>query len=119
MHYEMAGTGPPIVLLHGIGSNSRSWRRQLAAFSVNFTAVAWDAPGFGKSPDITGATPSIGEYTRALKGLLDSLGFDSAIILGHSLGGLIAQDFYRQHPDRIRALILADTTQGGGDPAKR
>jgi pimeloyl-ACP methyl ester carboxylesterase len=119
MYYEVAGTGPPIVLLHGIGSNSKSWRRQLAAFSADFTVIAWDAPGFGKSPDLTAATPSIGEYTRALRELLDSTQFDSAVILGHSFGGLIAQDFYRQHADRIGALILADTTQGGGDPSRR
>jgi pimeloyl-ACP methyl ester carboxylesterase len=119
IHYEISGNGSPIILLHGIGSNSKSWRRQLAALSTQLTVVAWDAPGFGKSQEMPEVAPSIGEYTRALRDLLASLHFDSPVILGHSFGGLIAQDFYRQHPDRVRALILADTTQGGGDPSNR
>src|SRR5262249_15773659 len=101
-----------------IGSNSKSWRRQLDAFSKQFTAVAWDAPGFGKSEDPEG-NPAIEEFTQRLHELMESLGFESAVVLGHSFGGLVAQDFYRRFPDKVRALILADTTQGGGDPSNR
>jgi pimeloyl-ACP methyl ester carboxylesterase len=121
MHYEIAGSGPPIVLLHGIGSNSKSWRRQLEAFANHFTVVAWDAPGFGKSnlPHYEGRLESIEAYTESLRDLLDSLSLDSAVLLGHSFGGIIAQEFYREHPTRVRALILSDTTQGGGNPSKR
>ena len=119
IHYEIAGTGPPIVLLHGIGSNSKSWRRQLAAFSKHFTVVAWDAPGFGKSSEPTAAVESIGAYTRALHDLLNSLKLEAAVILGHSLGGIIAQEFYREAPALVRALILADTTKGGSNPTNR
>jgi len=119
VHYEIAGSGDPLVLLHGIGSNSKSWRRQLQAFSGAFTVVAWDAPGFGRSPDPKSALPSMTEYTEALEELLESLGFGSAIVLGHSMGGLVAQEFYRAFPQSVQALILADTTRGGGDPTNR
>jgi len=113
IHYDIAGEGLPFVLLHGIGSNSKSWRRQLPAFSAAYKVVAWDAPGFGKSADPVSPVPSMREYTESLRALFDSLGFASAFVLGHSLGGIIAQDFYRIYPERVRALILADTTQGG------
>lgn len=113
LHYEVAGSGVPLVLLHGIGSNSRSWHRQLAVLSQQYKVVAWDAPGFGRSTDPSADTPSIRYYADALYDLFDSAGLDSAIVLGHSLGGIIAQEFYRAYPDRVRSLILADTTQGG------
>ncbi len=115
IHYEIAGEGLPIFLLHGIGSNSKSWRRQIAAFSPKLKVIAWDAPGFGKSDDPDSlAEPSIRIYAESLRDLMDTLGTESAILLGHALGGVIAQEFYRLYPARVRALILADTTQGGG-----
>jgi len=92
----------------------------MEAFASRFTVIAWDAPGFGRSSDPLPATPSMTEYVDSLGDLLDDLiGLDSAIVLGHSLGGLIAQEFYREYPRRVRALILADTTRGGSDPYKR
>ncbi len=112
VHYEIAGSGFPIVLLHGIGSNSRSWRRQIAAFSARYRVIAWDAPGFGKSEDLPEQEPSIRAFADRLKTLLDRLDVESAVIIGHSLGGLIAQEFYRAYPAAVHALILADTTQG-------
>ena len=113
IHYEVSGQGTPLVLLHGIGSNSRSWRRQLAALSSDFKVIAWDTPGFGKSADPEADTPSIRYYANSLRDLFDQTQLPNAIVLGHSLGGLIAQEFYRCFPERVRSLILADTTQGG------
>ena len=112
IHYEAAGTGPPLVLLHGIGSNSRSWREQLAVLSSDFKVIAWDAPGYGRSSDPEGK-PSLNYYAGRLSGLLDELGLDRVHLLGHSAGGVVAQEFYRQYPDRVSRLILADTTFRG------
>ena len=114
IHCEVAGDGAPLILLHGIGSNSRSWRRQLNAFSKGFKVIAWDAPGFGRSADPVATVPSIRQYSDDLRELLDSMELSPAVVLGHSLGGIIAQDFYDACPERVRALILSDTTQGGG-----
>jgi len=108
IHYEIAGEGFPLVLLHGIGSNSRSWRRQLAALSNEFKVIAWDAPGYGQSSDPVGK-PSMGFYADRLRGFLDGLGLTRLFLLGHSTGAMIAQEFYRAHASYVRALILADT----------
>src|SRR5438128_801395 len=112
IHYESAGTGHPLVLLHGIGSNSRSWHRQLEILSRDFQVIAWDAPGYGRSSDPEGR-PSIAYYTRQLAGLVDDLRLDRIHLLGHSFGGVVAQEFYRVYPDRLNRLILADTTFRG------
>jgi pimeloyl-ACP methyl ester carboxylesterase len=113
VHYETAGNGFPLVLLHGIGSNSRSWHRQLAALSPDFTVIAWDAPGYGASSDPPETTKpmkaTIRFYSGQLRGLLDSLGLKKVFLLGHSMGGVVAQEFYRAFPDYVAALILADT----------
>jgi pimeloyl-ACP methyl ester carboxylesterase len=112
IHYETAGEGLPLVLLHGIGSNSRSWRRQLEALSAGFQVIAWDAPGYGQSSDPTGK-PSMRFYADSLRGLLDTLGLRRIFLLGHSTGGVIAQEFCRANSDYVRALILADTRYVG------
>jgi pimeloyl-ACP methyl ester carboxylesterase len=108
IHYEVRGQGFPLVLLHGIGSNSRSWRRQLDEISPDFTVLAWDAPGYGKSSDPAGP-PSMRYYADCLRRLLDSLGIGQIFLLGHSTGGVIAQEFYRANPQDVRKLILSDT----------
>jgi pimeloyl-ACP methyl ester carboxylesterase len=115
LHYETAGEGPPLILLHGIGSNSRSWHRQLAALSKTFKVIAWDAPGYGQSSDPPDkpVKPSIHYYADCLRRLVDSLGMRDIFLLGHSAGGAIAQEFYRVYPDYVRALVLADTRNVG------
>jgi pimeloyl-ACP methyl ester carboxylesterase len=113
LHYRVAGAGPPLVLLHGIGSNARSWETIEPLLSRRFTVMAWDAPGYGESDDP--ALPfALGDYAVALRRLLDGLGIERIALLGHSFGGLIALEFCRRFPDRIGVLILADVALGGG-----
>ena len=110
LHYETAGSGFPLILLHGIGSNSRSWSRQIEDLSTRFTVIAWDAPGYGRSSDPPATIrPSMRFYAACLRGLLDSMSLQGVFLLGHSTGGVIAQEFYRLYPDYVRALILSDT----------
>ncbi len=116
IHYETAGTGLPLLLLHGIGSSSRSWRRQFDGLSNDFKLIAWDAPGYGKSSDPVGV-PSMFFYADKLRGLLDAIGVSSIFLLGHSTGGAIAQEFYGRHPSYVRALVLADTRYAGSPSA--
>jgi pimeloyl-ACP methyl ester carboxylesterase len=113
-----AGSGPPLVLLHGIGSNAKSWRRQVEELSKDFRVVAWDAPGYGRSSDAPTVHPSLRFYAEALGKLLADLKLNSVNLLGHSMGGIIAQEFYRTFPGSVSKLILADTTTGGGSRAR-
>jgi pimeloyl-ACP methyl ester carboxylesterase len=109
--YREAGQGPALVLLHGFLCDSRCWRRQLAGLSDSFRVVAWDAPGAGSSSDPPD-TFTTTNYACCLASFLDALGIDRAHVLGLSWGGILAQEFYRLYPERLRCLILADTYAG-------
>ena len=109
--YQRAGRGPPLVLLHGILSDSRAWTRQLAGLAGQFTVVAWDAPGAGQSADPPESF-SASDYADCLSEFIVALDLDPAHVLGLSWGGVLAQELYRFHPERVRSLILADTYAG-------
>ena len=109
--YERAGEGPSLVLLPGFLSDSRAWRPQLADLSDEFTVIAWDPPGAGGSsdpPDIFG----LAEYADCLSAFVDALDLGQPHVLGLSWGGILAQEFYRRHPEQVRSLVLADTYAG-------
>ena len=109
--YQRAGTGPPLVLLHGIYDDSRAWRPQLDGLSDEFTVVAWDAPGCGQSSDPP-ATFSLADWSDALAGLIAALGLERPHVLGLSLGAMFALDLYRRHPEVPRSLVLASAYAG-------
>jgi pimeloyl-ACP methyl ester carboxylesterase len=109
--YQRAGDGPPLVLLHGFSHDSRAWRPQLERLSDQFTVIAWDAPGAGHSVDPPD-TFGIGDWADCLAGFLTAVGVQQAHIVGLSWGGLLAQEFYQRHPERVRSLVLADTYAG-------
>ena len=113
IHYERRGSGPCLLLLHGIGSNSRSFRHQLADLSDSYTVVAWDAPGYGRSDDPV-VPFSLADLADRAASLLDELAVERAYVLGVSMGGVIAQLVYHRHPTRVQSMILADTNPGGG-----
>lgn len=109
--YAKTGSGPALVLLHGFTQDSRVWRTQLEGLSDRFTVIAWDAPGTGASQDPP-ETFGIGDWADCLAGVLDAAGAPRANILGLSWGGLLAQEFYRKYPERVRSLLLVDTYAG-------
>ncbi len=109
--YRYAGEGPPLVLLHGFLCDSRCWRRQLADLSDQFRVVAWDAPGAGSSSDPPDPFTTT-DWAHCLAQFLDLVGIERAQVLRLSWGGILAQEFYRLHPDRVLALILCDTYAG-------
>ena len=110
--YERAGEGPPLVLLHGgFGISSSMWRRQLDGLSDEFTVVAWDAPGCGRSsdpPEGFGAS----DYADCLAAFIDALGLGRPHVLGLSFGGVLALELYRWHPTVPRTLVLASAYAG-------
>jgi pimeloyl-ACP methyl ester carboxylesterase len=113
--YRPRGSGPPLVLLHGFSHDSRVWHPQLEDLADAFTVIAWDAPGAGQSSDP--AEPfGIADWAACLAGFLDAIGVGRADIVGLSWGGLLAQEFYRTQPARVRSLVLADTYAGWKGP---
>ncbi len=114
LSYRAAGKGVPLVALHGIGGGSGSWLPQLESLARRFRVIAWDAPGYGQSSLITGPAPIAGDYADALARLLDALSIERCLLVGQSLGALIATAFARLRPDRLHGLILLGPAGGYG-----
>lgn len=109
--YEVLGDGPTVVLMHGIGGNRSNWQEQLVALAAEFRAVAWDARGYGASDDYAEAL-AFPMFAADLERLLDHLDVASAHLVGLSMGGRIALDFYEAFPQRVASLVLCDTFPG-------
>ena len=113
--YQEAGEGPALVFLHGIGGNRYSFDWQLPAFQDQWRCIAWDMPGYGGSPLPDGGL-TWEMMSHALANLLDHLGEEQVTLLGHSMGGFVAQDFVARYPDRVKTLILFATSASFGKP---
>ena len=114
--YREAGSGSPIVLLHGISSSSTTWIPFFEAMP-GYRLIAWDAPGYGGSTPLTESRPSAADYAARLAALLRALGVERAILVGHSLGALVAGGFAAEHQQMVRALVLANPASGYGAAA--
>lgn len=112
IHYEIAGEGAPLIILHGMGNNSQSWKKQLKGLSEQFTVIAWDAPGYGQSSDPKEELQDFGQFADVLKGFIENLHYESVALLGHSMGSAIALDFCNRYPQMVDALIISDATRG-------
>jgi pimeloyl-ACP methyl ester carboxylesterase len=109
--YERVGEGPPLVLVHGAPADGRFWQPQLAALADEFTVVAWDEPGAGRSSDLPVGF-GLADYADCLAALIDALWLGPAHVAGLSWGGTVALEVYRRHPGLVATLILADTYAG-------
>ena len=108
MSYRDLGEGDPIVLLHAFPLNGRMFEPQMAAFSGGWRVIAPDYPGFGRSPR-TPAQPDVRYYAQGIQSLLDRLGLERVVLGGVSMGGYVAFACMRLFPERVSALILANT----------
>jgi pimeloyl-ACP methyl ester carboxylesterase len=117
INYEVHGEGPPLVLAHGYTASLDMWREQVAALSAHHRLVIYDMRGHGKTtaPSDMAAYRLEREYVDDQIALMDHLHIDRAYVGGLSMGGMLAQEFACQHPERISALLLFDT--GPGSPA--
>lgn len=118
IHYEIEGEGAPLIILHGMGNNSQSWKKQLTGLSNQFTVIAWDAPGYGKSSDPKVEFREFKQFADVLKGLIEKLNYESVTLLGHSMGSAIALDFSYCFPEMVDALIISDATRGAAALSK-
>jgi pimeloyl-ACP methyl ester carboxylesterase len=106
LYYEVEGQGAPLVLIHGLGLDTRTWDAQSEALSEHYRVVRYDVRGFGKS-----ALPMEADFRHAedLHALLEFLDAPKAHIVGQSMGGLIALQHAMLYPDATLSLILADS----------
>ena len=107
------GTAPAILFLHGIGANRRHWDDQLAFFAAQgYTAIAPDLRGYGDSDDYAGPLDFIRDFADDARRTLDHFGIEQAHVAGLSMGGRVARWFWKQHPQRVLSLTLANTQPG-------
>ncbi|MEK2478069.1 alpha/beta fold hydrolase [Streptomyces noursei] len=107
--YEDEGSGAPLVLIHGHPFDRSMWRPQTAHFSrAGMRVIAPDLRGYGGSSVVPGKT-LLETFARDVAALLDHLGIERCVLGGLSMGGQIVMECYRQFPERIRGLLLADT----------
>lgn len=103
-----AGVGAPLVLVHGYLGGSAQWAAEMRALSPYLDVIAPDLPGFGKSRHLPSPTQVEG-HARAVLSCLDRLGVAQFHLLGHSMGGMIAQEMVRLAPQRVERLVLYGT----------
>lgn len=114
-HYvDTGGTGRPILFLHGLGGSAESWQPQLDALGPGRRCIAWTMPGYGPSPPLRALT--IATLAGAAAELLSAIGVEEAHVVGHSLGGFVAQELALANPDRVDRLVLLATTAAFGKP---
>ena len=109
--YERAGAGPPLVLVHGAAESGRVWQPQVEGLADEFTVVAWDEPGAGRSADVP-VEFGLADYAACLAAVLEALGLGPAHVAGLSWGGTVVLELYRHHPEHVATLILVDSYAG-------
>ena len=120
VQYRLSGLAADVthVLLHGIGSGSASWVEQLrvAEGRSDLRVLAWEAPGYGQSTPVASASPLATDYAERLWAWLDALAVRAPVVLvGHSLGCLMAASATLLQPWRVRRLVLLSPARGYGD----
>jgi pimeloyl-ACP methyl ester carboxylesterase len=111
--FRVAGSGPPLVLIHGIGDSSATWERLMPTLATRHLVIAPDLLGHGQS-DKPRADYSVAAYANGVRDLLGVLGIQRATLIGHSLGGGVAMQFAYQFPERTERLVLVGS--GGSGP---
>ncbi len=106
--YRVAGSGPAVVLVHGMLNTSRHWRGVVERLADRYTLIAPDLIGHGGSAGPMGDY-SLGAHAAGIRDLLSGLGIDRATIVGHSLGGGVAMQFFYQFPERVERLALVSS----------
>lgn len=112
IHWEEHGEGDPLLLIMGLGYTLEMWHRTLPFFAPNYRAIVFDNRGVGRS-DVPAGPYSILSMAADAAAVLDAAGVDRAHVFGISMGGMIAQEFALQYPERVRSLILGCTSHGG------
>lgn len=105
LHYEEAGAGPPVLLVSGLNGLAAPWRPVVPALAAHFRVITHDHRGLGASDPWDGPY-GVDQIAADVLGLMDALGLARAHIVGHSLGGAVAQAIAADHPDRVARLVI-------------
>jgi 3-oxoadipate enol-lactonase len=117
--YTDEGRGPVVLMLHGFPFDRSMWRGQIEKLSSSFRVIAPDLRGHGGTT-VTSGPSTMEEVAEDVSALLDELNVPRAVLCGLSMGGYVALALYRAHPERVRALVLADTRpQADTEDARR
>ena len=108
INYQIRGEGEPLILIHGGSGSSMHWLYQVPELSKHYRVIVYDVRGHGKT-DKPKQQYSIELFSEDLSELMNKLEIDEAHIIGHSLGGMIAQQFALNFPNRILSLVLTST----------
>jgi len=110
IHYKERGQGFPIVFIHGYTGNLRNWALQVRALAQRYRTISPDLRGHGLSVKPTQREDySLELFAADVYGLLHTLAVPECYLVGHSMGGMVAQEFILRHPEMVRALVLVDT----------
>lgn len=112
LYYETHGAGSPLVLISGLGYSLWQWHLMVPYLEERFQVITFDNRGVGQTDKPAGPY-SASMLAGDTVGLLDHLGVERAVVMGHSMGGFIAQALALEHPQRVNKLILASTNFGG------
>lgn len=102
-HYRRSGSGPTIILLHGLGMQNAVWQPQIDTLQNDFDVVTFDMLGHGQS-SLPPEKPLLSDYADQVLSVMDALNIPSAHLAGHSMGALIGLEFALTHPDRLRSI---------------
>ncbi|MDQ0756222.1 alpha/beta fold hydrolase [Arthrobacter sp. B3I4] len=117
LRYRKTGSGDPVLLLHGIGQSLEDWNEQHERLAERHTVYSVDLPGFAYSERLPGTT-TLGKLAAVLPGFLDAVGVSAPLpVMGNSLGGAVAMKLAADHPDRVCALVLANSAGFGKEVA--
>ncbi len=117
LHYELAGSGAPVLFIQGVGVAGEGWRPQVDGLAADFQTLIFDNRGLGRSVPCRGKI-SIQAMAEDARALMDEVGWESAHVVGHSMGGVIAQQLALDVPKRVRSLSLLCTFPRGKDAAR-
>ncbi|MGC0366622.1 3-oxoadipate enol-lactonase [Rhodococcus sp. 27YEA15] len=109
--YETAGTGPDLILTHGLGGNAAVWYQQVPYFAQHYRVITWDQRGFGRSTNDKGNHGPAAAVSDLVE-IMDLLGVEKAHVVGQSMGGWAALGTAVAVPDRVESVVLACTTGG-------
>ena len=110
---RISGQGFPLVFVHGFTTTSEFWKEQAEEFAKSYRVIRINLPGHGASPAPTSRGYRIEDFVEDVARVFQELNVDRAVLIGLSMGGIIAQEFAIKYPHLVKALVLVDTTAHG------